>query len=85
LEGKADVDEGGDGLDAMVMLGMVQKESLAALVCWMPFEDVKLRGARRVGRPRLARRIAPAGSERAFSGMECWIPGRKMRGEALVV
>jgi hypothetical protein len=85
LEGKADVDEGGNGLDALVVLGMVQKISLAALVCWVPFEDVKLRGARRSGRPRLARRSAPAGTERAFSGMECWVSSRKMRGEAVMV
>ena len=42
LERQAYVDEGGDGLDAIVVLSVVEKVSLAALVCGMPLEDVEL-------------------------------------------
>lgn len=50
LEGQADVDEGCDGLDAIVVLGVVEEEALAALVRGMPLEDVKL-GLPRIGGP----------------------------------
>jgi hypothetical protein len=43
LEGKADVDERGQRLDAGVVLRMVEKVPLAALICRMPLEDVELR------------------------------------------
>jgi hypothetical protein len=48
LEGQADVDERRNGLDAVVVLGVVEKVALAALVRGMPFEDVELWGAGRV-------------------------------------
>ena len=38
-----DVDERGDGLDGVAMLGVVEEVALAALVFGVPFEDVELR------------------------------------------
>lgn len=48
LEGQADVDEGAHGLDAIVVLGVVEEVALAALVCGVPFENVKVRFGRRL-------------------------------------
>lgn len=42
LERQAYVDEGSNRLDAIVVLGVVEKVSLAALVRGMPLEDVEL-------------------------------------------
>lgn len=39
---QADVDESRDGLDAIFVLGMVEEESLAPLICGMPLEDIEL-------------------------------------------
>jgi hypothetical protein len=41
LEGQADVYEGAEGLSGGFMLGVVEEEALAGLVCWVPFEDVE--------------------------------------------
>lgn len=43
LERETDVDQSGYDLHCVVMLGMVEEVSLAALVCRMPVEDVELR------------------------------------------
>lgn len=43
LEWKADVDESCYDLYCVVVLGMVEEVALAALVRWMPVEDVELR------------------------------------------
>jgi len=85
LEGKANVDEGGDSLDTIVVLGVVEEESLAALVCWMPFENVELRRPGSVAGSRFARRVAPASGKRASSGVEGWIASREVRSEAVQV
>jgi hypothetical protein len=42
LKGKTYVDECSDSLYAIVMLSMVKEESLTALICWVPLEDVEL-------------------------------------------
>lgn len=63
---------------------MVEEESLAALVGGMPFEDVKLRRSRRRTGARLPRRIAAAGVK-GSSGVEGWIAGGEVGGEALEV
>jgi hypothetical protein len=46
LERKADVDESSHDLDCVVVLGMIEEVALAALVCWMPVENIKLRRSR---------------------------------------
>lgn len=43
LAGQANVDEGTDSLDSVVVLGMVEEEALAALICRMPVKDVESR------------------------------------------
>jgi hypothetical protein len=45
LERQTDVDERSNGLDAVVVLRVVEEIALAALVRGMPFEDVELWGA----------------------------------------
>ena len=42
MEGQADVDEGAHGLHAVLVLSMVEEIALAALVCGVPVEDVKV-------------------------------------------
>ena len=41
MERKANVDEGGESLDATFMLSMIKEELLAALIREMPFKNVK--------------------------------------------
>jgi hypothetical protein len=43
LEREADVDERRYDLDRVIVLSMVEEVALAALVRWMPVEDVELR------------------------------------------
>ena len=47
LTGEADVQEGGDSLDGLLMLGLVQEVSLAVLVAGVPFEHFECAFARR--------------------------------------
>ena len=61
LEGEADVDEGGDGLDGITVLGVVGKISLTALVFGVPFEDVKLRVVGVLWRGSLVDRVGEIG------------------------
>ena len=49
MERQGDVDEGADGLDAIVVLGVVEEVALAALVGGVPFENVKVRFCGRLG------------------------------------
>lgn len=64
LEWQANVDEGGECLDETAVLCVIQEVLLAALVCWIPIEDVKIgrichgRGELSMGRatPRRRRR-----------------------------
>lgn len=57
LEREEDVDERGQSLHHVTVLGVVDKESLAALVCGVPFEYIKDGRARRwlIGRIRRGR------------------------------
>lgn len=43
LEGKVDVDKGGNGEDVGRVLGVVDEVALAGLVFGIPFEDVELK------------------------------------------
>lgn len=39
--GQLDVDEGGEGVSALFMLTVIEKEALAASMCSMPFDNIK--------------------------------------------
>ena len=48
MERKADIDKSSHNLDCVVMLGMIEEVSLAALVCGMPVENIELRRSSRI-------------------------------------
>ena len=71
LEGKIDIDEGGNSLDGTAVLGVFDEVSLTTLVFGIPFENVELGVIGMLRRRDLVHRVGKVGER--LRGLVMWL------------